>query len=75
MAVPEVISIAKDHGVSAAQVGLKWIVQQGLPLATAIWRLDYMNEDLDLWSWGNLTTAEMARLSAVAKPDSLLLVQ
>ena len=69
MAVPEVIAIAKQHRVSAAQVGLKWIVQQGLPLATAIWRLDYMNEDLDLWSWGNLTDAEMAKLSAVAKPD------
>jgi 2,5-diketo-D-gluconate reductase A len=70
MTVPEVIAIAKVHGVSPAQIGLKWIVQQGLPLATAIWRLDYMKEDLDLWSWGNLTTAEMAQLSAVAKPDS-----
>lgn len=71
MAVPEVIAVAKSHGVSAAQVGLKWIVQQGLPLATAVWRLDYMNEDLDLWSWGNLTSAEMAKLSAVAKPHSV----
>ena len=28
--MPEVIAIAGTHGVSAAQVGLKWIVQQGL---------------------------------------------
>ena len=54
--------------MSAAQVGLRWIVQQGLPLATAIWDLDYMNEDLDLWSWGNLTSAEMQRLDAIAPP-------
>ena len=41
---------------------------KGLPLATAIWRLDYMEEDLDLWSWGNLTAAEMETLAAVAPP-------
>ena len=45
----------------AAQVGLKWIVQQGHPLTTAIWNLPYMEEDLDLWSWGNLTAAETSR--------------
>ena len=69
MSQPEVIAIAKVHSVSAAQVGLKWIVQQGLPLTTAIWKLDYMKEDLDLWGWGNLTAAEMKTLSAVATPD------
>jgi hypothetical protein len=26
---------------------------------------DYMKEDLDLWSWGNLTDGEMATLSAI----------
>jgi diketogulonate reductase-like aldo/keto reductase len=58
-------SIAGAHGVSAAQVALKWIVQQGRPLATAVWVEDYMTEDLDLWAWGNLTDAEMATLTAV----------
>ena len=58
---------AAQHNVSAAQVGLKWIVQQGLPLATAVWRVDYMEEDLDLWGF-NLTVAEMSVLSAVYKP-------
>jgi diketogulonate reductase-like aldo/keto reductase len=67
MSQPEVVAIAKVHSVSAAQVGLKWIVQQGLPLTTAIWELDYMTEDLDLWSWGSLTAAEMKTLSAVAR--------
>lgn len=34
-------------------------------MATAAWRQDYMFEDLDLWSWGDLTDEEMNTLSAV----------
>ncbi len=34
-------------------------------MATAVWRQDYMLEDLDLWSWGNLTDDEMKTLSNV----------
>ena len=64
LTVPEVQTIAKAHNVSPAQVGLKWIVQQGHPLACASWREDYMKEDLDL-SWGNLTDSEMMILSKV----------
>lgn len=67
LTVPQVQQIAAAHSVVAAQVGLKWIVQQGLPLTTAVWRQDYMVEDLDLWSF-NLTAAEMATLSSVYKP-------
>ena len=66
MAVPEVIDVASKHNVTPAQVGLKWIVQQGLPLTTAVWRLDYMEQDLDLWSWGNLTSEEMHALASIA---------
>ena len=66
LVVPEVIQIAKDHGVSAAQVGLRWIVQQNIPLACASWRLDYMKEDLDLWSF-RLTDDEMRTLSDVQR--------
>ena len=61
----EVVDIAAAHGVSPAQVALKWIVQGGFPLPTAVTNQDYMIEDLDLWSWGNLTDAEMATLSAI----------
>ena len=71
MTLPQVLQIATKHNVSAAQIGLKWIVQQGLPVATAIWRLAYMQEDLDLWSWGNLSVAEMETLSALAPPPTL----
>ena len=65
MTIPEVISIAAKHNVSTAQIALKWLVQQGRPLATAVAREDYDKEDLDLWSWGNLTSDEMATLSKV----------
>jgi len=67
--IPEVQQIAKAHKVSPAQVALKWIVQQGHPLACASWKKDYMKEDLDLWSWGDLTSQEMDTLLSV-KPSS-----
>lgn len=66
LSIPLVQQIAQAHNVSTAQVGLKWVVQQGRPLATAVARKDYMLEDLDLWSWGELTDAEMKQLSDYA---------
>jgi len=69
MGLAPVQTIAKAHKVSAAQVGLKFVIQLGHPLTTAIWKRDYMLEDLDLWSWGNLTAAEMATLRAIKPPN------
>ena len=63
--IPKVKAIAAKHNVVAAQIALKWIVQRGRPLATAVARADYMKEDLDLWSWGNITKEEMAELDAI----------
>ena len=68
LTIPLVRQIAISHGVSSAQVALKWVVQQGRPLTTAVWRRDFMVADLDLWSWGNLTSREMSQLSAYAAP-------
>ena len=65
MTIPEVVRIASKHDVSPAQVALKWIAQQGRPIACASWQKDYMEEDLDIWSWGNLTDDEMRTLTAV----------
>lgn len=62
---PQVQAIAKAHGKSAAQVALKWLVQQGRPLATAVAREDFAREDLDLWSWGELSDREMRALAAI----------
>ena len=65
LTLPKVIAIASSHSVSPAQVALKWIIQQDLPLTTASWKEAYMVEDLDLWSWGNLTAVEMVSLSNI----------
>ena len=65
LSVPEVQAVAATHNVSAAQVALKWIVQRGHPLATSVWNPEYMAEDLDLWSWGDLCDAEMSTLDSV----------
>lgn len=70
LTIPEVINIAAEMGVEPAQVALKWIVQQGYPLATAAWDVEYMEEDLDLWSWGDLSDADMATLSSIYQPDA-----
>ena len=65
LSVPEVQAVAATHNVSAAQVALKWIVQRGHPLATSVWNPEYMAEDLDLWSWGDLSDSEMSTLDGV----------
>lgn len=67
--LPELVSIGEAHGKSSAQVALKWIVQHGHPLATAVWNPEYITEDLDLWSWGNLTSGEMATLDDLANVE------
>ena len=64
--VPEVVSIAAARNKSAAAIGLKWIVQQGHALATATANQDHMKDDMDLWSWGDLSDEEMTTLSAVS---------
>ena len=59
----DVLAIAAAHGVAAAQVALRWVVQQGIALATAATNPAYMVEDLDLFSF-ELSDAEMATLAA-----------
>ena len=67
LTVPAVIAAAKTYGVSTAQIGLKWVVQRGFPLATSIWKLEYMDEDLSLWGF-TITDADMKVLDAVYRP-------
>ena len=61
------MATAPESRRPSPQVALKWIVQQGRPLATAVVHEKYMVSDMDLWSWGALSEAEMARLDA-ARP-------
>ena len=45
---PAVKAIAATHQVSAAQVAMRWVVQQGCAVVTATGSAEYMTEDLDV---------------------------
>ena len=45
---PTVLKIAKAHNVSAAEVGMRWILQQGLLLATASAEAEYDTENTEV---------------------------
>jgi 2,5-diketo-D-gluconate reductase B len=67
---PDIEAIAAAHGRSAAQVTLRWLVQQPDVIAipkTA--RQQRLKENLDVFDF-TLTGAEMARLSALTRPGS-----
>jgi diketogulonate reductase-like aldo/keto reductase len=55
---------AVAHQVSAAQVALRWVVQQKALVLTAASKASYIAQDLDLFSF-SLDELEMARLSAI----------
>lgn len=74
---PLVSGIAMAHGVSGAQVSLKWLVQMGSPVVPKSSNPIHLREDLDLWhdeigkpGRFTLTTDEMARLTAATSPPS-----
>lgn len=62
---PIVIGIAGRHNVSAAQVALKWLVQRNITIVTAADNSEYISEDMDLFSWGELSTEEMTTLADI----------
>jgi diketogulonate reductase-like aldo/keto reductase len=66
---PLLQTIGKAHGVSSAQVALKWVVAQGHAVAFKSDTEEYIAEDIDLFSW-NLTAAEMGQLSSATTPHS-----
>ena len=59
----DVVRIAAAHKVSAAQVALRWVVQQGVVAVTASEKKEYDVEDLDVFGF-ELSEAEMALLSS-----------
>merc|ERR1712080_442091 len=62
---PVVQKVAAAHNVSAAQVGIAWIAQQGMTLTTGSSSEQYDKEDLNTDSF-TLTGAEMKTLSDVS---------
>lgn len=54
-------AVADAHGVSSAQVMLRWIVQHEVAIVTATNRSDYMHEDMHVFNF-TLTDSEMNAL-------------
>lgn len=61
---PTVKSIGETHNKSAAQVALRWLVQQDLAVVTASNDIEYDESDLELWDFV-LTDDEMQQLSSI----------
>lgn len=63
-------AIGAKYNKSAAQVALKWIVDKGLALVTKADSVDYLSQDIDMYSW-TLSAADNAALGASkVYPDS-----
>ena len=69
MHITQVQSIAKTHGVSAAQVALKWIAQHGVPLAVKADQVQYQQQDIDIFDF-TLSDDDMAALDAATSPSA-----
>ena len=61
---PTVRGIAAAHNRSAAQVALRWVVQQGVVAVTSSDNPDYVLEDINIFDF-ELTNAEMSTLSKI----------
>ena len=68
---PTIIEIGKAHGKTAAQVTLRWLIQQGviaIPRTTKVHRAE---ESFDIFDF-SLSDEEMDRIHALARPDGRL---
>ena len=65
--------MARAHGKTAAQVALTWLVQQGIPFATATDNVKHILQDMDVFNW-TLSTHEMAVLSTVRSAPPPIIV-
>ena len=59
---PDVKAVAKSHGVTPAQVALRWVAQAGAIIVTAADQPEYIKEDLDIFSF-ELTDQEFEKLA------------
>eukprot|EP00931_Biecheleriopsis_adriatica_P119830 TRINITY_DN95017_c0_g1_i1.p1 TRINITY_DN95017_c0_g1~~TRINITY_DN95017_c0_g1_i1.p1 ORF type:complete len:701 (+),score=144.02 TRINITY_DN95017_c0_g1_i1:152-2104(+) len=61
---PLVLEVAAAHGISPAQVALRWVLQQRFPLVVETHSLSHMLDDMDIFNI-ELSEAEMTRLANV----------
>ena len=58
--------IAKAHGKTAAQVSLRWLVQQGIVVIPRTSRIERLEENIDLFDF-ELSDAEMKEIAGLAR--------
>jgi len=63
-----VSDIGKGHGWSGAQVSMRWIIENGVPLTTKTTKLSHMKEDLAIFS-DSLKDAEKKKLDDAKSPS------
>ncbi len=61
---PTVMEIAKKHNKTAAQIALRWVVQQDIVLVTASNNIEHEIGDLEIFNW-TLSLEEMEQLAAL----------
>merc|ERR1719335_1164920 len=61
---PIVQEIAKETGKSAAQVLLRWVIQQGIPTQARTLNTDHMHENLGIFDF-QLSSSDMDKLSSM----------
>lgn len=71
LAQPEVLAVAAAHKKSAAQVALRWVVQQGIPAITAGNNDAHLLGDMQVFDF-QLSDDEMSRLTAVGAPSKVI---
>ena len=61
---PEILDIAGKYGKSAAQVILRWLVQQGISVIPKTWYFPHLEENISLFDF-SLSQEDMARIDAL----------
>ena len=64
-----VTRIGEKYGVSGAQVSLRWVVQNGVPVAAESTNEEHLAIDLDIFGF-ELSDVDMATLNAATAPPS-----
>jgi 2,5-diketo-D-gluconate reductase B len=64
-------AIGRSHGKSAAQVCLRWLIQQGAIAIPRTSKIERLSENIDVFDF-ELSSDEMAAVSALGRPDGRL---
>ena len=67
MSGPLVTAIGKNHNKTGAQVALRWVVQQKIPVIPKAGKQAYLQEDFEIFDFV-LSDTEMQQLTAATSP-------